>query len=77
MNKPFYLVALVLAGLIYFTSAIASEEGQAEQQSMSSPTGDEVVAMCEEKFSADNYPDEEERNKLIDACINDKINATD
>jgi hypothetical protein len=77
VKKPYYLVALILAGFIYIGSAIAAEEGQEEQQSMSSQTGDEVVAMCEEKFTADNYPDEEERNKLIDECINEKINSTD
>jgi hypothetical protein len=76
VKKPYYLVALILAGFIFVASAIAAEDGQ-EEQSMSSPTGDEIVAMCEEKYSADSYPDEDERNKVIDECINEKINATD
>lgn len=76
MKKPFYLVALLFAGLMYFAGAIASQEGQEEQQSMS-PTGDELVAMCEEQYSVENYPDEDQRNSLIDTCINEKMNASD
>ncbi|MEJ2180346.1 MAG: hypothetical protein P8Y28_07890 [Gammaproteobacteria bacterium] len=76
MRKPFYLVALLLAGMFYFSGVVASQEGQDDQQSVA-PTGDEIVAMCEDKYSSDNYADEEERNGLIDKCINDSINGPD
>ena len=74
MKKSFYLIALLIAGMFYFSGALASQEGQDGQQSIE-PSGDEIVAMCEDKFSAENYADEEERNSLIDKCINDSING--
>ena len=76
VSKPFYLVALLIAGMIYFSSVTASQEGQDNQQSVA-PTGDEIVAMCEDKYSAENYADEEERHGLIDKCINDNVNDPD
>lgn len=75
MKKPFYLFALLLVGLFYFSSVTASEEGQDAQKSVV-PDGDEVVAMCEDKYSSENYADEEERNGLIDKCINDTLEGS-
>ena len=74
MKKSFYLIALFLAGIFYISSVVASQEEQGSQQSVE-PSGDEIVAMCEDKFSAEKYADEEERNGLIDKCINDSING--
>ncbi|WP_455219952.1 hypothetical protein [Kaarinaea lacus] len=75
MKKSFYLIVLLIAGIFYFSGAVASQEGQDGQQSVE-PSGDEIVAMCEDKYSAENYADEEERNGLIDKCINDSINGS-
>ena len=74
MKNSFYLMALLIAGMFYFSNIMASQEAQEGQQSVL-PTGDEIVAMCEDKYSSDNYADEEERHGLIDKCINDTING--
>ena len=75
MKKSFYLIALLLVGMFYISNVLASQEEQGGQQSVE-PSGDEIVAMCEDKYSSENYADEEERNGLIDKCINDSINGT-
>ena len=75
MKKPFYLIALLFTAMFYFSGAVASQDGQDGQQTVE-PSGDEIVAICEDKFSAENYTDEEERNGLIDKCINDSIDGS-
>ena len=60
-------------GSIFFTPVFASDEaGEGAGQA----AGEEVVAMCEDKYSAENYADENERNNLIDTCINESTNGT-
>ena len=61
--------------MFYFSGAVASQEGQDGQPSVE-PSGDEIVAMCEDKYTSENYADEEERNGLIDKCINDNLNGS-
>lgn len=36
---------------------------------------DAVITMCENQYTAETYPDEEERNKLIDQCISENSPA--
>ncbi len=70
MKKYVFLIVILAAGLLCFSGAMASDEAGegGNKQELSS---EEVVAMCEDKFNSANYPDENERNNLIDACINE------
>jgi len=37
---------------------------------------EQVISACEEQFPEDKYPDVDERNKLIDQCIDEKSAST-
>ena len=75
MNKLSLLLVLLLTGMLYFASAVASQEEE-EATQKAGPSGDEIVAMCESKFTAEEYADEEERNNLIDGCINQAVDSS-
>ena len=68
MKKTLNLFILLVAGAFYFSGAMASEEGS-DSQKMESPDNEEIVAICEDKYSQDNYSDDTERGNLIDICI--------
>lgn len=70
MKNILILIALLTAGLVGFSGAMASDEA-GEAADKQAPSSEEVVAMCEDKFNSDKYSDENERNNLIDACINE------
>lgn len=73
MKKTLFLIVLLTMGLIFLAPAFASDEaGEGAGQS----GGEEVIAMCEDKYSAENYADENERNNLIDACIKESTQGT-
>ena len=72
MNKVLYLTILFLIAVFSFSKVSASEEGQQSELL----SADEIVAMCEDKYGVESYSDDEERNNLIDKCINDSIGDT-
>lgn len=73
MKKTFLLITLLTMGLIFFTPVFASDEaGEGGSQA----AGEEVIAMCEDKYNPENYADENERNALIDACIKESTEGT-
>ena len=47
----------------------------AQEQDQESADVDQVVAMCEEQFTEDSYPDVNERNQLVEECIESKLNS--
>jgi len=60
-----------LAVVLFFANGSAlfaaeKSEGDAGQMSI-----EKVVEECEGKFSEDKYPDADERNKMIDKCIDE------
>lgn len=67
--KKLLLASAVLVGSVLLGVAFAQDE---EQQAMDV---DKVIAMCEEQFSPETYSDENERNRLIDECIENQLNA--
>ena len=70
MKKSLILIMLLSAGLFYFAAAIASDEA-GEGGANQGTSSEEIVAACEDKYNAEKYTDENERNNLIDACINE------
>jgi hypothetical protein len=64
--KTLLIAGAVLAGC-FVTMAIAQEEQDIDV--------DQVIAQCEDKFSAETYSDENERNRLIDECIENQLNS--
>lgn len=67
--KIFLLAGAVLAS-VFLMNVVVAQEG--EEQTIDV---DQVIAMCEEQFPVENNPDEAERNRLIDECIETKLNA--
>ena len=68
MNK-FLLAGAVLAS-VFLMNVVVAQEGEEKAIDV-----DQVIAMCEEQFPVENNPDEAERNRLIDECIETKLNA--
>lgn len=65
--KKLLIAGALLAGS-FLTVAVAQEEEQ-------NIDVDKVIAMCEDQFTMETYPDENERNRLIDECIENQLNA--
>ncbi len=68
MMKKLLVASAVLFGSLLLSVAFAQDEQQAVDV-------DQVIAKCEEQFSAETYTDENERNRLIDECIEKQLNA--
>ena len=61
--------ALALISLLVFGStALAEEKAPNESGQLSI---EKVIEDCEKQYSEQMYPDPDERNKLIDQCIDD------
>lgn len=65
---------IVFGFLTAFLCGIAVAQEQ-EQQSEGVDV-DQIVAACEDKFDPKNYQDENERNQLIEDCIETQLNAS-
>ncbi|MFN2302850.1 MAG: hypothetical protein ACK2TV_03880 [Anaerolineales bacterium] len=66
MNK------LLIAGAVLVGSFLTAAVAQEQEQTIDV---DQVIAQCEEQFSPENYPDENERNRVIDECIENQLNS--
>ena len=67
--KKIIFASAVLIGSLLLGSAFAQDQ---EQEGVDV---DKVIAMCEEQFSVESYSDENERNRLIDECIEKQLNS--
>jgi hypothetical protein len=67
--KKIILASAILFGSVLFSAAFAQDQ---EQEGVDV---DKVIAMCEEQFSVETYSDENERNRLIDECIENQLNT--
>ena len=74
MKRSLYLIPLLFAGLFYFSSVIAAEDSQVGEPA-GATNDEEVIAMCEEKYSAEKIADDVERQKLIDTCIDENADG--
>ena len=64
---------LAISFLAICNPALSAEDsGKAEAEKM---TIESIIASCEEQYTVETYPDAEERNKLIDQCIEDNSAA--
>ena len=63
---PWLLAVLLFA--VGSSTLMAAEKSSSDNGKMSI---EEVVENCEKQFSEQKYPDEDERNKLIDQCIDE------
>jgi hypothetical protein len=68
---------IVLLGLILMfsvtTSLIAEEKMDEEPQQMSNVNVDEVMAACEDLFTSESYPDEDDRLARVNECVDSKM----
>ena len=75
MKRSLYLIALLFAGLFYFSSVIDADDSQVGEPAGTS-NDEEVIAMCEDKYSPEKYADDVERQNLIDKCINESVDGS-
>jgi hypothetical protein len=61
---------LCLAALTLMASNALYAADENDEKSESAELG-AVITMCEEQYTPETYPDDEERNRLIEQCIND------
>jgi len=66
MKQFFYMCMAVLALAVSSPVFSADENKDADDSKM---TIEKVIASCESQYTADMYPDPEERSKLIDQCV--------
>lgn len=71
--KTKLLLCLSALLLVATTTLFAADENNADATPADS---DAVVTKCENQYSAETYPDEEERNKMIDQCIGENSPAS-
>lgn len=69
MNKFYILVSAAL--LLFFSNALIA----AEQQEETTMNIEAIVTQCEEQFTTEAYPDDSERYKLVDKCVDEKSGA--
>ncbi|WP_455205242.1 hypothetical protein [Kaarinaea lacus] len=62
------LLAILVLAVSMLSVAFAQEQDQEPADV------DQVVAMCEEQFTEEAYPDVNERNQLVEECIENKLN---
>ena len=69
MRKSVF-AGVILGGLLFtVTGAFAADE-----QEQNDVDVDQVIAMCEDKYATESVSDENERTRLIDQCIDSKLN---
>lgn len=67
--KSYLSWALVLLFILLSNTTLMAEEntgGESGQLSV-----EKIVEDCEKQYTEETYPDPDERNKLIDQCIDD------
>jgi len=69
MNAKF--VFLLAALLSTVAAPVYSADDDSEKMKI-----EKVIATCEDQYSEDKYPDADERNKLIDKCIEENSPST-
>lgn len=70
-TKVFLCMTALL--LLSTTTLFAADEDNAKADDSDS---DAVITMCENQYTMEIYPDDEERNKLIDQCITENSPAS-
>ena len=70
--KTKLLFCLSALFLLASTTIFAAEENETDAKAAEAEA---VISMCEEQYTAETYPSEEERDKLIEQCINDNSPA--
>ncbi|WP_455199261.1 hypothetical protein [Kaarinaea lacus] len=69
--KQFFLLCMTLIALSA-SSAVFSAEDSKDMDESSNQAMDKLIAACEKQYTADSYPNVEERENLIEQCIDDK-----
>jgi len=61
--KAYFFIACSAMLLVKATPVFSAEDDNDKMKI------EKVIVACEEKYTEDKYPDADERNKLIDKCI--------
>lgn len=69
--KQFFFLSMTFIALSISSPVFSADENK-EMDDASSMAIENIIASCEKQYTADMYPDTDERNNLIDQCIEDK-----
>ncbi|WP_455217320.1 hypothetical protein [Kaarinaea lacus] len=70
--KQFFLLCMASLALVVSSTVFSAEEGKSMDES-SDPAMEAIIAACEKQYSAEAYTNTEERETLIEQCIDDKV----
>jgi 4'-phosphopantetheinyl transferase EntD len=68
--RKLFLAGVMFGGLLTAGCVFAADE-QAQQDGVDV---DQVIATCEDKYATASVSDDNERNRLIDQCIDSQLN---
>jgi len=68
MRKSLF-AGVMLGGLLVTAGGVFAADEQEQSVDV-----DQVIAMCEDKYATASVSDENERTRLIDQCIDSKLN---
>jgi len=66
---------VLFAGAVLVGSMLRAIAAPVTQEDPANLDIDLIIKQCEEQFLPEYYPDESERTRLIDECIEDKLNT--
>lgn len=69
--KQIFFICMASLALSISSPVFSAEEGK-EMDDSSKMMIENIIASCEKQYTAEMYPDTDERNSLIDQCVEDK-----
>lgn len=76
--KRFLFLCMTTLALVISYPVFSADEDQNTDQATDQATDDSskmsienIIAACEAQYTAEMYPDTEERNKIIDQCVDE------
>lgn len=68
--KQFFFLCMATLALIISNPVFSADENK-DMDDSSKMTIDQIITSCESQYTAEAYPDTNERDKLIDQCVED------
>lgn len=68
--KQFFFMCITSLALSISSPVFSADENK-EMDDSSNMNIENIIASCEKQFTAEMYPDTDERNNLIDQCVED------
>jgi len=67
--KQFFFLCMAALALTISNPVFSADENKDDMADSSKMTIEKVIESCESQYTSEAYPDTEERNKLVDQCV--------